>query len=72
MRRIVYLLILSCAFLLQSCFEIIEQVFVKNDGTGTFQLVLNMSKSKTKISSILKMKTVNGHAVPTKEEITKK
>jgi len=58
--------------LLQSCFEIIEQVFVKNDGSGTFQLVLNMSRSKTKINSIMKMKTVNGHDVPTKETITKR
>jgi hypothetical protein len=58
--------------MLQSCFEIIEQVFVKEDGSGTFQLVLNMSKSKTKINSIMKMKKVNGHDVPDKEEIAKK
>lgn len=63
---------LSSVLLLQSCFEIIEQVFVKQDGTGNFQLVLNLSKSKTKINSIMKMKTVNGHDVPSKEQITQK
>ena len=62
----------GCILLLQSCFEIIEQVFIHKDGSGTFQLVINMSKSKTKLSSIMKMKTVNGHDVPTKEEVTKK
>ena len=58
--------------MLQSCFEIVEQVFIKEDGSGTFELVLNMSKSKTKINSIMKMKKVNGHEVPDKEEIAKK
>jgi hypothetical protein len=67
-----YLLLLSCTLLLQSCFEIIEQVFIKDDGSGNFELVLNMSKSKTKINSIMKMKKVNGHDVPGKDEITKK
>ncbi|UAY50910.1 hypothetical protein [Ferruginibacter albus] len=49
-----------------------EQVQMKNDGSGSFQLTLNLSKSKTKLNSILKLKTVNGHPVPTKEEITNK
>lgn len=31
-----------------------------------------MSRSKTKINSIMKMKTVNGHDVPAKEDIKKK
>ena len=72
MKIKVYLILLSCILLLQSCFEIIEQVFIKDDGSGNFELVLNMSKSKTKINSIMKMKKVNGHDVPGKEEITKK
>ena len=67
-----YLVLFSCILMLQSCFEIVEQVFIKEDGSGTFELVLNMSKSKTKINSIMKMKKVNGHDVPDKEEIAKK
>lgn len=31
-----------------------------------------MSRSKTKINSILKMKKVNGHDIPTREEISRK
>ncbi|MGG9960723.1 hypothetical protein [Ferruginibacter sp. SUN106] len=69
MRRIAYLLLFSCLFLLQSCFEIIETVFLKNDGSGNFQLVVNLSKSKTKLNSIIKMQTINGHDVPSKGDI---
>ncbi len=45
---------------------------LKADGSGTFQFVLNMSKSKTKLNSISKMKTINGHEVPSKWEIENK
>ena len=69
MRRIAYLLLFSCLILFQSCFEIIEQVFLKNDGSGNFQLVINLSKSKTKLNSIIKMQTINGHDVPSKADI---
>lgn len=71
MKRIGWLLLLSSMLMLQSCFEIIEQVFVKNDGSGNFQLVLNLSKSKTRLNSMIKMKTVNGRKVPTREDVRK-
>lgn len=72
MRTISYLLLFTILITFQSCFEIIEQVFLKADGSGDFQLVLNMSKSKTRLNSIIKMKTINGHDVPSKEEIKSK
>ncbi len=72
MKKITYPFLFLCLISFTSCFEIIEQVFVKADGSGNFQLVLNLSKSKTKINSIRKMKTVNGHDVPSEQEIRKK
>jgi hypothetical protein len=72
MKTTAYLLLFSILILFSGCFEIIEQVFLKNDGSGDFQLVLNMSKSKTRLNSISKMKTINGHDVPSKEEIKNK
>ena len=45
---------------------------MKADGSGNLQLVLNMSKSKTRLNSIMKMKTVNGHKVPDQTEISQK
>ncbi|CAN5900687.1 hypothetical protein BH11BAC4_BH11BAC4_17620 [soil metagenome] len=72
MRKITYLILFGCLCLFQSCFEVVEQLVFKDDGSGSFQLLVNMSKSKTKLNSIRKMKTVNGHDVPTKEEISSK
>ena len=71
-KRIFTLLLFCSTLTLQSCFDIIEQVSLKSDGSGDFKLILNMSRSKTKINSLLKMKTVNGHPVPTKEDIKQK
>ena len=61
-----------CTLCLQSCFDIVEDISLKPDGSGNFKLVLNMSRSKTKINSIIKMKKVNGHDVPSKEDIKDK
>ena len=72
MNTKVYLLLFACLIFFQSCFEIVETVFLNTDGSGNFQLVLNLSKSKTKINSLIKMKTVNGHDIPSKEEIKDK
>ncbi|MBP6431543.1 MAG: hypothetical protein KA319_07240 [Ferruginibacter sp.] len=72
MKKTAYLLLFCCVITFSSCFEIIEQVFLKADGSGTFQFVLNMSKSKTKLNSISKMKTINGHDVPSKWEVENK
>jgi hypothetical protein len=53
----------------QSCFEVIEEVRMKDDGSGHFNFVINFSQSKTKINSVLKMQKINGHLIPSKEEI---
>ena len=72
MKKIFLVLFIFISMLFQSCFEIIEQVQLKNDGTGNFQLTLNLSKSKTKLNSIMKLETINGHPVPTQQSISKK
>jgi len=69
MKIAAYLFLFSCLFTLSGCFEIVEQLFLKADGSGDFQLVLNLSKSKTRLNSIMKMKTINGHDVPSREDI---
>ncbi len=72
MRKTAYLLLFAILICFTGCFEIIEQISLKEDGSGNFQLVLNLSQSKTKINSFMKMKTVNGHPVPDKEEVRQK
>jgi len=58
--------------LLTSCFDIIDKVNVKADGTGEYTVILNASKSKTRLASISKMETINGKKVPKKSEIESK
>lgn len=71
MKKIYFIPLLLFVFLFQSCFEVIEEVQMKDDGSGHFNFVINFSQSKTKINSILKMQKINGHSIPSKEEIKK-
>ena len=66
-RFIIPLFIISV--LLSSCFEIIEDVTVKKDGSGNMKLTLNFSQSKTKIGAIMLMDSINGYKVPGRKEI---
>lgn len=58
--------------LLTSCFDIIDKASVKADGNGEYTIILNASKSRTRLASISKMETVNGKKVPKKAEIEAK
>lgn len=64
--------LLFILLLLTSCFDIVDKVNVKADGTGEYTVILNASKSKTRLASISKMETVNGKKVPKKSEIESK
>lgn len=66
-----FLLLLPLLFL-TSCFDILDKVNVKADGTGEYTIILNASKSKTRLASISKMETINGKKVPKKSEIENK
>lgn len=67
-----YLLILLPLLFLTSCFDILDKVNVKADGSGEYSLILNASKSKTRLASISKMETINGKKVPKRSEIEAK
>jgi len=66
-----FLLLLPLLFLV-NCFDILDKVNVKADGSGEYSLILNASKSKTRLASISKMETINGKKVPKKSEIEAK
>lgn len=66
-----FLLLLPLLFFV-SCFDILDKVNVKADGSGEYSLILNASKSKTRLASISKMETINGKKVPKKSEIEAK
>jgi len=54
---------------LSSCFEVIEEITLKNDGTGDVVLTINLSQSKTKVASVMLLDSVQGYKVPSKLKI---
>lgn len=62
------LLILGC-LTLNSCFDFVEQIDMTHRGGGTIKATLNVSKSRTKVASLLKMKQFNGIAIPSETTI---
>ncbi|WP_370407531.1 hypothetical protein [Tenacibaculum dicentrarchi] len=69
--RLLFLSIISM-LLFTSCFEFVEEISFQKDGSGTATFTLNLSKSKTKIASILLLDSINGYKVPSKVTIQKK
>lgn len=61
---------LFCLMLsLNSCFEIIEEITIYEDGKGEAGLTVNLSQGKAKLSSMMLMDSIKGNAVPSKAEI---
>lgn len=65
-----YILILL--FLLTSCIEIIEDIKLNKDGSGTFKYTINLSSSKVNVSSVLALDSLNGYKVPKINDIKSK
>ena len=64
------LLILCISILMcQSCFEIIEELNLNEDGSGTFCFTINMSQSKLNINSLFLLDSINGRPMPKKENM---
>jgi hypothetical protein len=66
-----FLLLLPC-LLFSSCFQIIEEINMKNDGSGDMLLTINLSQSKTKVASIMLLDSVNGYKVPSRQDLQAK
>lgn len=68
-KWLVYIIALSALLSLNSCFEFIESYHFKNDKSGTANYIINLSQSKLILSALLAKDSINGKAVPSKEEI---
>jgi len=66
-----FLALVSIVFL-SSCFEILEEVDLNTDGSGTLSYTLNLSQSKTRIKSALLLDSVNGFKIPDEQQIRDK
>lgn len=58
-------------FFFSSCFEIIEEVNLNNDGSGSFCLTINMSQSKMDINAMLLLDSINGRPIPKVDDMKK-
>lgn len=63
------LLFVSSCFLLSGCFDIVEDVSFRSDGSGIIKATINLSKSKTKVASLMKLKEVDGMKIPKPADI---
>lgn len=60
---------LFVCLILTSCIEIVDDLTLNADGSGTFKYSINLSSSKAKINSILALDSLDGNPVPSKDEI---
>jgi len=68
MKTPLYFLFLGL-FFLTSCIEIIDDVSLNADGSGTLKYTINLSESKVKINSVLALDSIDGRKVPSLDEI---
>lgn len=57
------------AISLTSCIEIIDDIALNADGSGTFKYNINLSASRVKLNSVLALDSLDGKKVPSKQEI---
>lgn len=72
MKLISFILFIFLFFGLTSCIEIIDDISINNDGSGTMKYTINLSSSKVKINSLLALDSLDGKKVPTIAEIEAK
>lgn len=70
MKHLFGIVVIGFLFGLSGCIEIIDDLKINSDGTGTFKYNVNLSSSKVRINSYLALDSLDGKKVPSKEEIT--
>ena len=65
----IFFLFIFLVPLLSSCFEVVEEISMRNDGTGDVVLTINLSQSKTKVASVMLLDSIQGYKVPSKQKI---
>ncbi|RZF61959.1 hypothetical protein [Sphingobacterium corticibacterium] len=69
MRKYMGVLLVIGCLTLSSCFDLVEQIDMNHKGAGTIKATLNLSKSRTKVASLMKMKQFNGIDIPSETTI---
>lgn len=69
MKYLFSFLTLGLLFTFTSCIEIIDDLSINEDGSGTFKYTVNISSSKVKLNSYLALDSLDGKKVPSLDEI---
>lgn len=72
MKWTLFFAVIIGLFSLTSCIEILDDLTLNNDGSGTFKYTINLSSSKVKVNSILALDSLDGKKVPSIDEISEK
>lgn len=72
MKYFQIILLVSLSFILGSCFEIVEDITIKKNGSGHVKIILNASQSRTDINALLLLKEINGYPVPSIDQMNSK
>ncbi|OFZ56148.1 MAG: hypothetical protein A3D92_05675 [Bacteroidetes bacterium RIFCSPHIGHO2_02_FULL_44_7] len=70
--KTLHLLCLILLPLLTGCIEIIDDLSLNTDGSGTFKYTINLSSSKVKVNSLLALDSLDGKKVPSIQDISAK
>lgn len=65
------LLFILLSFAFSGCFDLVEEVNLHADGSGTFGFAANLSQSKIKLQTILALDSLDGYKIPSKEQISR-
>ncbi len=65
----IWVVLLMITLTMTSCFEIIEEIVLNDDGSGKVSMTVNISRSKTKLKSIMLMDSINNYKVPSVSDI---
>lgn len=60
--------ILGC-LLFSSCFQLVEDITIRKDGSGSAVLMANFSAGRQTLASVMLLDSVQGHKVPSREDI---
>lgn len=67
--RIIFPLFGLFVLVLSGCFEIVEDVTLHDNGSGTFFYTINLSQSKGRLDGIMQLDSSEGFRVPRRKEI---
>jgi hypothetical protein len=67
-KKLFPLTALFILLLLSGCFEIVEDITIHADGSGTFLYKVNLSQSKVRLDALMKLDSSDGYRIPPRQE----